>query len=88
MIKIAALTAAVFLIAWAITLVIAFKTGRKVESRSPAAMQFRLYRDMAEFINRAVNGTSLDGDYWSSMSPETLKRAGDLLDRYQHFTNR
>jgi hypothetical protein len=88
MIKIAALTAAVFLIAWAVSLVVAYKAGRKAQGMSDSGVQAKLHRDMVRFIRNAVDGTGLDSDYWASLSPKTLEQGEALIERYRSSTNR
>jgi hypothetical protein len=83
MIKIAAITAAGLLIAGAIVVLIAYRAGKAAERMSRPGVEAKLHRDMARFINGAVNGTSLDSDFWSSLSPEALKEAEELLARYR-----
>jgi hypothetical protein len=84
MIKVAALTAAAFLILIAVALVVAYKMGRTAERMSRGGVQDKLYRDMAAFINTTVNATSLDTDYWVSLSPKKLEQAEELITRYRN----
>lgn len=88
MVKIAAITAAALLIVWAISLVIAFKAGKKARELSSEGVQESLYRDMARYINNVVTGTSLDSEFWASLSPKTLKQGEDLVARFKSVVNR
>lgn len=88
MIKIAALTGAALLIVWAITLVVAYKAGKKARELSSEGVQESLYRDMARYINNVVNGTSLDSDFWASLSPTTLEQGEKLIARFKSIVNR
>lgn len=86
MIKIAAITAALLLIALAVAFVLVYKAGKAAgrrELESTTGVRDRLYREMASFITNAVNGTSLDSDYWASLSPKTLKRGEEIISDYR-----
>lgn len=88
MIKVAALTAAAFLIAWAISVVAAYKAGKHAQQASESGVQDRLHRDMIRFINNAVNGTGLDSELWASLSPQAVKQGEELIERYRHSVGR
>ena len=83
MVKIAALTAAVLLIAWVASLVLAYKAGKKAKELSQDGVQHAVYRDMARWIGNTVNGTGLDSEYWASLSPKSTQKGEELLARYR-----
>lgn len=88
MVKIAAITAAALLILWVVTVVVAYKAGRKAQELSSDGIQESLYRDMARYINTVVNGTSLDTEFWASLSPKTLQEGERLVARFKSIVNR
>lgn len=88
MVKIAAITAAALLILWVVTVVVAYKAGRKAQELSSDGIQESLYRDMARYINNVVNGTSLDTEFWASLSPTTLEEGERLVARFKSIVNR
>jgi hypothetical protein len=88
MVKIAAITGAALLILWVVSLVIAYKAGKKARELSSEGVEESLYRDMARYINNVVNGTSLDSDFWASLSPKTLEQGEKLVARFKSIVNR
>lgn len=88
MVRIAAITAAALLILWVVTVVVAYKAGRKAQQLSSDGVQESLYRDMARYINNVVNGTSLDTEFWASLSPRTLQEGEKLVARFKSIVNR
>jgi hypothetical protein len=86
MIKVAAITAALLLIALAAGFVLAYKAGKAAGRRElerDTGVRDRLYREMARFITDTVNGTSLDSEYWASLSPKSLERGEQIVAQYR-----
>ncbi len=86
MIKVAAITAALLLIGLAVALVLVYKAGKAAGRRElerDSGVRDRLYRQMASFISDTVNATSLDSDYWASLSPKSLQRGEEIVAQYR-----
>lgn len=91
MIRVAAVTAAFFIIFLAAAFFLVYRVGKRAGEKAyqvQTGVRQDLYRQMAAFINDAVNGTSLDTDYVTSLSPKNLERGLEILSDYRRSIGR